>query len=331
MGTNKQPLKGYLQNTAKTVVLPLALFVIFAVVALIQHNAFLTNDMLLYTLRVTCVTVMVALAFALHLMSGSFDFSIGAVVYLSVIVGGRSALALDLGPWGFLGLAIATGVILDLVVGTLYILLRLPLMVLTLGMLMVYEAMTQLVFGGNGLRIMNKLDYAMFGKTYNAIAIAVVCMVVIWFLLKYTKFGFHSRALARGQKIAFETGIREWKNVLLRYLICGVLLGIAGVLHISGLMTLQAAKDMSSTGIMWGAVMPVIIGLSLARYSNVPVGVFMGVISMQIIGIGFICMGMNGTISTIVSGVFLLTFVIFTENKDKLMRRRILSAALEKK
>lgn len=96
----------------------------------------------------------------------------------------------------------------------------------------------------------------------------------------------------------------------------------------SGIMTLQAAKDMSSTGIMWGALMPVIIGLSLARYSNVSLGVFMGVLTMQIINVGLVCMGTNGTISTIISGVFLLAFVIFTENKDKLMRRRLLRAAV---
>jgi ribose transport system permease protein len=321
-------LKGSMINLAKTIVLPLTLFAIFAIIALIQDNPFLTDKMLLYTLRTACVTVVIALAFALHLMSGGFDFSIGSVVYLSVIVAGRTALAGDLGPWGFLALAMVVGAVLCLAVSGLYITLRLPLMVLTLGILMVYEALTQLVFGGNGLRIMNKLDYAMFGKTYNTIAIAAVCMLVVWFLLKYTRFGFHTRALARGQRIAFETGIVEWKNVVLRFAICGVLLGIAGVLHVSGLMTLQAAKDMNSTVVMWGAMMPVIIGLSLARYSNMPVGVFMGVLSMQIIDIGFVCMGTSGTISTVISGVFLLVFVIFTENKDKLMRRRLLRRLL---
>jgi len=318
---NDMKIKHSIKNLIKTIALPLSLFIIFSVISVVKSNPFLTENMILYLLKVTGITLTIALAFSLHLMSGSFDFSLGAIVYLSIIIAGNIALDNNLGPYGMLGIAILAGIILSMINGGLYIILRMPAMVISLAMLMIYEALTQIVFRGKGLRIMNDLEYAIFGRPEGVYILSLICIVLVWFSMKYTRFGFQTRLLAYGQKIAVESGINEKSNILIRYAICGFMLGIAGVMNISTVMTLVAVKNMSSTGIMFGALIPVIIGLELAKYSNIPIGVLSGVLSMKIIDIGFTCMGTSGTISTIISGAFLLAFVIITKNKDRIFKK----------
>lgn len=298
----------------KTICLPLILYLIFGAVSLATGNNFLSTQMLIYLLKITCTTAIISMALSLHLMNGGFDFSAGAIIYLGAILGGNFAISHELGPLGMMLFITVCTVILSLVNGILYIILRLPPLIISLATVMMYEAITQIYQNGSGVKIVTKPAYAVLVKQPTIYIIFLLTAIFFWAILKYTTFGFRARALANGQRVAVSMGIKENKNVIFRYAIFGLLLGIAATLYLSTTLTIAPAMNMSSTAVMFDGIMPVIVGLALANFSNIPIGIFMAVLSMKIINIGFVCMGMDGTISTIISGLFLLGFVVITEN-----------------
>jgi len=306
-------------RAAKSLVLPAALFVIFAVVSLVTGNSFLTPRMMLYTLKLTSVTVVIAMAISFQIFSGAFDFSMGAIVFLASIVGGVAAVTLKTNAWVMALFIIGVAMALTMVNALLYILLRLPPTVVSLITLMIYEALTQIFNSGKGILITTKPRYAVFYQEPAVFIIAAVMMLLYWAIMKYTRFGLAARALSRGQKIACDFGIKEIPAVLKRYALVGVFLGVASVLYLGQNLTIEAAQDMASTIVMFSAIMPVMIGGVLAAYSNVPVGILLASLSMQFISVGFVCMGLDSNLASAVSGLFILGFIAYTGNLPAIM------------
>ncbi len=302
------------QRIVKSICLPLVLFLLFGGISLATGNAFLTPGMLLYTMRLSCVTVIIAMAISFQIINGAFDFSAGAIVYLACIIGGYTATSHKYSVYVMALLIVLVGIGLGLVNGILYVTLKLPPMVISLITLMAYEAITQIYHSGKGIMITTKPQYAFFSKQPMIFIIALVMMVFYWGLMKYTRFGFNARALSSGQKIAVDFGIKELGNILVRYTVFGLFLGVAAVLYLGQNLTVECAKNMESTIVMFSAIMPVMIGLTLAQYSNIPIGILMGVFSIQFISVGFTCMGMDSNLASAITGLFILGFIAYTGN-----------------
>jgi ribose transport system permease protein len=276
-------IDGLISKVFKSIVLPLVLFVIFGIISIASDNAFLSSRMLLYTMKLTSVTILIAMAISFQVFNGTFDFSMGAIVYLSSIVGGVITVSGKYNAYIMAAAIIGVAIFLALVNGLLYILLRLPPMVVSLITLMIYEAATQIYNKGKGVMITTKPQYAVFYKEPTIFIITAVMMGLYWMLMKFTGFGFAMRALSRGQKIAVDFGVRETPNVLKRYMLVGIFLGVASVLYLGQMLTVEAARNMESTIVMFSSIMPVMIGGVLAVYSNVPIGIFLASMSMYAI------------------------------------------------
>jgi ribose transport system permease protein len=300
----------------KSIVLPLSLFAIFGILSVVTHNPFLSSRMLMYTMKLTCVTLIIAMAISFQVFNGAFDFSMGAIVYLAIIIGGSIALGNKYNAYVMALLIIAVALLLALVNGVLYITLKLPPTVISLITLMIYEALTQIFNGGKGVLIATKPQYAIFYGEPLVFIIAAFMMVLYWVLMKFTRFGYAARALSRGQKIAVSFGIKEIPVVIKRYAIVGLFLGVASLMYLGQNLTIEAVQNMESTIVMFSAIMPVMIGGVLAKYSNIPIGIFLAALSMQFISVGFVCMGLDSNFASAMSGLFILVFIALTGNID---------------
>ncbi len=307
-----------IQKIVKTVALPVVLYLIFAVISVITGNAFLTGNMFVYLMKQSCVVICIAAAIGFHSASGGFDFAIGAIVYLAAILGGNFTVRGGYGIGVMAVTIICAATVLSFIEGLMYVILRLPPVVNSLVYLMICEAITQIVYKGKGLNVLTKPQYTWFYQAPQVFVITAVILIIYWALLKYTKFGFNDRALANGQKIAVSFGVKEIRNVLTRYMIVGLFLGGAALLYIGQNYEVTAAQNMESTIIMFQAVLPNMIAMTLAKYSNRSIGVFMAVVSMKIINVGFVCMKMDSNLATVISGIFVLGFVAYTMNLPKI-------------
>lgn len=273
---------------------------------------------------------LIALAMTMNLTSGRFDFSIGATMVLAIIIGGNVAKDYDLGAFGLLIVTILIGVAIGAVSGLIYVALQLPPMVISLGLAMIYEAIGFIFNKAKGIKLIGKNDMLIFAKAPWSIMIIVVVLAALILLWDYTRFGYNRKAIATGQKIATDVGINEKRNAFFCYLIAGALLGIAGCVYISKFGTVSPETGLSSASYFMTGFLPLFIGGAIGKYSSQPLGVFIGAVTQAIITSGFTWLGFSSSLMTVLNGVIVMGFLIYTSNSYLFEQGRRYKEKLEK-
>ncbi|MCR5755514.1 MAG: hypothetical protein K6G30_11985 [Acetatifactor sp.] len=317
-------LKNKLRNYSMTILFPVGMFVIFAVLSLLTKNfSFFTRYTISGIFQDSVLTTMIALAVAIPLSGGRWDFGPGAITLLGSIIGCNIGIHMHAGAGVILLLCVLSCMALALIEGTLYVLLRVPNMIVSLGVVMLYEALSGMLYKGMGVNVYaNEADYTaqilQIAKAPLCYVLLLIVMLVVYFVLYKTKFGYDTRSLGSNARLAINSGVHEKKNILLTYALVGFLLGFAAMLQACQ-GKIEPATNLSSTAIMFSSMAPVLIGLFLANYTNMPWGILMGAIGMEVFTYGMNAFGIDGSLQTIVTGVVLAFIMAYITDKDKLL------------
>ncbi len=312
------------KNILVTLLPPVIVYLFFFVLTrLTGHEGFGVGADFMTILYNMVFSGFIALAMSYNLTSGRLDFSVGSVLILSLIAGGTVAKAVHANPVVFVLIVVGFGLLCGLVSGLLYITLRLPAMVTSLGVTMIYEAIGFSLNGGNGIRLIGRFDMLIWARPpYSLILMAVVLLILIY-ILNLTKFGYDSAALQTGQKNAVDVGINENKNAVIAYVIAGGLLACAGAVYMSQYGYIAPQTGLSSSSFMMGAFLPVFIGGALARYSDRNTGVIIGAFIQATISSGIVNMGVSSSMKTVIDGAIVLLFLVYISNSFKLELNRL--------
>jgi len=318
--------------------MPVGTYLFFAVFCAANgKTGFGIDSDLMVILRNTVYSGLIALALSYNLTSGRFDFSIGSILILSTIVGANMAVSWGLGPVPMLLVCMIIGAILGTISGLIYIILRLPPIVVSVGVAMIYEAIGFLVNEGRGVRIVNNPTLLIFAQQPYITFLALIVVIVLIVLLDFTKFGFDTNSLRGGQAIAVNIGVNEKTNTLICYLIAGALMAAAGVISLSILGSCTPKLGLGSSSYMMNAFLPMFIGGFLAKYSDRNIGVMIGSFTQACIISGFAILGLSTSLQSILNAMIVLVFLVFTSNSYKIaefqmMKEKRLKAqmALEK-
>jgi ribose transport system permease protein len=68
---------------------------------------------------------------------------------------------------------------------------------------------------------------------------------------------------------------------------------------------------------MFSSMAPVLMGLYLAQFTNLPLGIFSGALGMNALSYGMVVMGINSSLQTVVIGVFIVIFMAYTTNQAR--------------
>lgn len=282
-----------------------------------------------------CYFTLLSFAVSINLHTGRMSFDCGAIMVLATTVGFMAAVGSD-NVWIALLVSAAVGGIVSLLSGALYLLLRLPSMIVSLGTTLIYEALAYLFvrwFSYNGdietIYLKRHLTPHLLHLSSDIpamIAIALLATFGMIALFQYTKFGYEYRALQGGQRIAVNTGLRESPNALLCYLLSGILLGLAGVVNYSFATAIQPTINFGTVPLMFECFCPLFFGGFLARYVNPQAGIFFGVLAYSFIqsGLGQIrnAMNWNNFVIPLINAAILVLFMIFQTN-EPLVRARL--------
>lgn len=319
------------KNIVMSLMIPVIVYLFFFILCnATGHAGFGVGTDLQTILYTSIYSGLIALAMSMNLTSGRFDFSIGASMVLAIILGGNIAKEHSMGAWGMLLLTILIGALIGLVSGLVYVLLGLPPMVVSLGLAMIYEAIGFIFNKAKGVKLMGKSDMLIFSKMPWAGVIIAVVLAVLVILWDYTKFGYNRKALASGQKIATDVGINEKKNAVICYIISGILLGVAGCVYISKFGTVTPETGLSSSSYLMTAFLPLFIGGAIAKYSSHPIAVFIGAITQAFITSGLSWLGCSSSLMTVLNGVIVMAFLIYTSNSYLLIEQKMFHEKLEK-
>ena len=321
-------MKKFIRNLLHMVALPVIVYVALRLLcAATGAVGFGVGSDLTVMLRNAITTGCIALAVSYNLTSGRFDFSVGATLVLATLLGGKLTLGLDLSGLGGAIFQIVTtllfGAILGALNGIVYVTLRLPPMISSLGVCMLYEAFGYLFTGGGGVSIIGRNDLTIWAfKPY--IYILILCILAVLFvLLNYTKFGYNTRSLQSGQEIAVNVGVKEKTNAVGCYLIAGALLGAAGILNLCVFGKTDPEISLSSISYIQNAFLPMFIGGVLAKYGDRNVGVIMGAIVQALLIAAFGKLGISTSMQSILSGLIVIGFFAYSGNIYKLEEMKL--------
>lgn len=319
-----------LKNIGMTILIPAVVYIFFFILCNATGNAGFGVGVDLNTIFYTTIySGLIALAMSMNLTSGRFDFSVGATLVLAAIIGGNFANNLGLGAFGLLICVAITGAIIGAVSGIAYVLLGLPPMVISLGLAMIYEAIGFVLNSSNGLRLQGKNSMLIWSKLPWGGVLIVVVLIVLVIVWDHTKFGYDRAALASGQKIATDVGINEKKNAVICYIIAGALLGLAAVVYVSKYGVITPETGLSSSSYFMSAFLPMFIGGTLAKYSSNPIGILFGALTQAFITSGLTWMGASSSMITVLNGVIVMAFLIYTSNSYKLVEARMFKEKME--
>ena len=256
-----------------------------------------------------------AVGFYFVMVMGMFDFSIGANIMLSAIVGCVFATRFGLGYAGLIIGSIITGAIVGLLNGFFYVKLRIPSMIVTTGLALIYESVANYIAGGVEQTLPS--DLRALGQMPGNLILAVLSFVLAYVLLNYTKVGTYTYAIGSNEFVAKNMGINVNLYKVLAFVISGAFFGIMAVLTISYGSSMVAVTGMASMSRNFVPTMGCFFGVAFKKYGMPLPAIIIGEFVINIIFFGFIAMGAPTAIQDVITGLALLIVVTMTTKVTK--------------
>ena len=289
----------------------------------IAHPDFLTISNLMTIGLQAAVRALLAIGELLVIISGGIDLSVGTAMSLSMVTMGLYVInshgSLEIGML----IAIATGVLVGLVNGTLVAFLGLPPFIITLGMLGIAQGLALTLSSGFSMYGFPKeFDFLGGGQIIGIpvpIIILAVVAIVASFIFRETRLGRYAYAIGGGEEAARRAGIPVRRFKVAIYAFCGGLVGISSIVLSS---RINSAHPGIGLGYELDAIAAVVIGgASLMGGRGNVSGAIIGALTMAAIRFGLNVMAVTPFIQQIVIGVILIIAVY-------LDRLRILQEAM---
>lgn len=295
-------IKGYL-------ILCLMIFVSWLVFKLLTPDNFGTLDNMLSYFQASLIASAGAVGFYLVIVMGMFDFSIGAAIILASILGCKLA-GMGYGYLGLLGGCLLTGAIVGACNGFFYIKLRIPSMIITTGLALIYESLANMIAGGAAQTL--PADLRLFGQMPGNLILALLTFFAAYAILNYTKIGTYTYAIGSNEFIAKNMGIDVDRYKFLAFLISGIFFGIMSVLTISYGSSMVAVTGMASMSRNFIPTMGCFFGLAFKKYGIPIQAIVLGEFMINIIFYGFVALGAPTAIQDVITGFALLIIVALT-------------------
>jgi ribose/xylose/arabinose/galactoside ABC-type transport system permease subunit len=313
----KLRLTKILLNTAKTLMLPAAVYIIFFILSrTISGTQFGTWTSINIILQQSVFNALVGWSMSYNMVNGRWDFSVGAQVLIVAIIGTSIALLLGWGAFGILLCCVIVGVGFGTLSGAVQLAIGAPSLVTSFGLLMVYEALQGIINNAQGVRIMGS-TLTKFGMSPYVFILGAVVAIIHFVIYEHTKFGYNVRSLAYNRQVAINIGVNDKRNAFGCYVLCGMFAGAAAVVYVSFKGSVQLSMNMASATIVFESMIPVFIGIFLSRYSNLTIGIYIGALSVKMMVAGLIAIGLTSTLQSVANGVFLFLFIAYSVNEKR--------------
>lgn len=249
---------------------------------------------------------------------GLFDFSIGANVVLSSLVG--VLLSRHFGYWGLIMGCLLCGTLIGIFNGTLYSRLRIPSMIVTVGLMLVLESVANFVFTLDKSGFPGKLNshniLAFNSAPWNYIA-AGTAFLLMFLLLRFTKIGTYCNAIGSNELLAKNMGVNVERYKFIGFVLLHFFVGIMALLTVSYGSGMLPVTGMASMGRNFTPLMGTFFGIAFKRFGCPVTAIVIGEFIITMIFNGLVALNVPTTINAFVTGAVLLTIVSLT-NRGRL-------------
>ena len=289
----------------------IALLLLVAFFGFTAENFFSTGTLTAILTQLPALTV-VTIGMTLVLITGGIDLSVGSVVALSSAVIGIAFTVFELPLLVSALLGIAAGGCAGLINGVLGAYFRLPIFIVTLGMLEAGRGMAYLVTNSQTVYIgpsIQGLALPISGIGVSASFLTSLALVVLAQLaLTRTVFGRYLIAIGTNETAAKISGIRTEPYLTWVLVISGLLAGLGGLMNAA---YLGASDPNAAIGLELSAIAAAVIGgTSLMGGRGSIIGAFIGVLIISVLQNGLAQLGVSEPFKRLITGLVIILAVL---------------------
>jgi ribose transport system permease protein len=297
-------------------------FVLMVLAIGIPYPEFFSFGSLKTVLRQSALIGIIAFGMVFLVAMVEIDLSVGGIFATASSLAALLIKFYHLDPWLAVAVALLAGVFLGALNGILTGLLKVPLIIVSLGTLSAYFGLHLILSDGKAVYGLPK-DHPFFtwfgGDLFElpvSVWTSIGCAIVLYFVFVHTRFGATVRAVGSNPSAAECIGI----NINLVRIYTTALVGLLAAF--SGVMTLAYFKAVdTSSGRSLGleVIAAVVIGgTSLAGGSGTIIGAALGVLIITTIDSGLVFYGVNLNYSEFVTGAVIISAIAL----DRISKRR---------
>ncbi len=304
----------------------LSIILLISLIISLQNSVFLNPGNLIDILKSCSVMGIIALGMLLVIITGGIDVSVGAMAAMvTVLIGnfmsyfGGNLLMVFL-------VAAISGILLGIVNGILVAKLEIPAIVVTLGMMSIFNGITLYITNGSWITDIPQY-FIDFGKIQIfKIPIQVFfwlsAVLLTYFILKYTYFGRGVYALGGNDEAANRAGYKKDRLTIYIWGYLGLMVGLASVIHTS---IFRQVDPNAFNGFELNVIAAVVLGgANILGGEGSVSGTILGVLLLAIIDNGLILAWVPTFWQQIIVGMIILLAVSYDVIRNK---RRELSIA----
>ena len=311
-------LKKRIDPSALTVLLGI---VVVCVLFSILTTTFATTANFFRLLRQMVIMVIIATGMTFVVATGEMDISVGAIYNLAV--NGMALMIKNLGvnPWVAAIFALLIGIACGTLNGYICALLKLPGIIVTLGMNYVYKGLTLVLTDGYSIGSLGKSSFFDFGtgsfmQINNTVFVAVAVVLVSAWFLKYSVLSREFLAIGSNRNAARYSGVPVERRRIQNEALMGAYAGVAGIISLS---FMASATSEGGSGYEMLAITAVVAGGGSISGGKASVwGTLCGIILIMVIKNGLMLMGISSAWQEASEGLMLILAIAM----QMLTRRR---------
>jgi ribose transport system permease protein len=297
-------------------------FILICILLSIFTEHFAEVGNLLAVMRQASYYGMMAIGMVFVIAQGDIDLSVGSLynlVTMTLAFACQNGMPVSL----VIPLGLLMGAFFGFINGALSIMLKIPMIIVTLGTTTIFGGLSLVVGAGSSLSKFPKDNWffnTLSGKLFGVIPASVVLMLVLgvigYILFNHTSYGRYTCAIGANKQAAKFAGINIELYRLITMTFSGICCGIAGI-GIFGF--LKAADPSVGKGAEMMAISAAIIGgASLSGGAGSIIGALAGALIIAVIRNGMVLLGVNVYWQGVVTGATIILAVAL----DYIIKRR---------
>lgn len=291
----------------------LALLVLVLLFSAFSAN-FASLPNLAAVLEAAAIPAIVAVGLTFVLMQASIDLSVEGVaslanVLLSITVA-NSVTATDIGLWA-IPLVIGVGLVIGATSALVSIYVRMPSLIVTLGMWLTTVGFAALLFPGRLPQILdNRITSLAIDKHFglsSVVYLTLLLIVVAVLVEKHTRFGRMSRAIGENEPVLIMSGIKVNRHKVAAFALAGGCYALAGILLGA---RIGVGNTQSGVGLLFPSIAACVLGGTLLSGGHGGVRQSMiGVLILITLRNGLIQIGVDPLLQSALEGAVIIVAV----------------------
>lgn len=306
------------RNYAMSIIAPVLMIVLLLAVSPETRSA----NAVISLLRQGFAPAVLGWGVLFNMKVGNWDFSIGARFVLATIVAGNLAFGIEnttVAILSFIVLCIALSLALGTIVGLTYKFLKIPTLITSIGVCLIFESLTRILYNGAGVHIDAK--YQVLSTTPWDLLAFAVCFALAAFLYYKRKIGYSVRAVGSNSTVAQTNGINAVNTKTKALILSGLFAGLYCILSLSKSGVCSAVSGtLGSAATVFDAMMCVLIGMAICGKGNIILSIYSGALITQILKMGMTSINLPSTYNKVVIAIFVILFMVFSSKSEAIKR-----------